>query len=73
MIAYEFYSRDAEDQFHLIGILPERRGHSGRITQQSVLNWGKEILGTEAGLTQFFFVRVKVYEDTGEIVPMPRS
>ncbi len=73
MIAYEFYSRDAEDNLHLIGILPERRNNSGRITEDSVINWGKQIIGTEPGLTKIFFVRVRVHEATGEIVPMPRS
>ena len=73
MIAYEFYSRDPEDNLHLIGILPERRNNSGRITEESVINWGKQILGTESGLTRFFFVRVSVHEGTGEIVPIPKS
>ncbi len=73
MRAYEFYSRDDDDQIHSVGILPERRKNPGRITEESVINWGRQILGTETGLTKFFFVQVRVYEGTGEILPVPKG
>ena len=52
MVAYEFYSRDRRDPteaevFHLIGILPERRKNSERITEESIMNWGRIILGKD--------------------------
>ena len=43
LIAYEFYRRaeNAEDEDHLIGVLPERRTAPQRITYQSIMNWAK--------------------------------
>lgn len=45
MQAYELYSFDTIEGYELIGILPERRRATGRITQESVVNWGKQLLG----------------------------
>jgi len=45
MVAYEFYWRDSTKGFELIGILPERRKDPKRISQASIMNWGKMILG----------------------------
>ena len=41
--AYEFYRRAPhwEDEDRLIGVLPERRTDSQRITHQSIMNWAK--------------------------------
>ncbi len=44
MIAYELYVFDVTDGYELIGILPERRRVSGRITEESVINWGTQLL-----------------------------
>ncbi len=44
VIAYELYAFDATDGYELIGILPERRRASGRITEESVINWGRQFL-----------------------------
>jgi len=43
MITYEFYRRaeNGEDEDRLIGVLPERRTESQRITHQSIMNWAK--------------------------------
>ena len=45
MRAYEFYWEDKEEKEHFLGILPERRKNPGRITEESILNWGRMILG----------------------------
>jgi len=66
LLAYEYYWRDATDRFHSIGILPERRGKLERITEESILNWGKIILGEDTGLSNLFFVQITI-EDTGII------
>ena len=61
MIAYEFYIReDGED--HLIGVLPERRRNEERITQESIMNWGKLVLSDDAevDLKALYFNKVKV-------------
>jgi hypothetical protein len=67
MIAYEFYWRQAIEGVHLIGILPERRENPERITQGSIMNWGRIILGGLADLSNLFFVQVTIDEDTGVI------
>jgi hypothetical protein len=45
MRAYEFYWRDKIGRDHIIGILPERRQNLIRITQESVLSWGRKVIG----------------------------
>ena len=45
MKAYEFYWQDKEEKEHFLGILPERRQIPDRITEESILNWGRVILG----------------------------
>jgi hypothetical protein len=42
MLAYEFYWLDESQSTHFVGILPERRRKQERITQESVMNWGKK-------------------------------
>ena len=45
MVAYEFYWRDPVEGYQHIGTLPERRMNPARITEESVMNWAREILG----------------------------
>ena len=45
MVAYEFYLNDSEGNKTLVGILPERRKDPKRITKESVLKWGRMVLG----------------------------
>ena len=77
MVAYEFYLRERRDPmetevFHLIGILPERRRNPSRITGESIMNWGRTILGEKADLTNLFFSQMTINEATGEIsYPQP--
>ena len=58
MVAYEFYWRDETGDIHLLGILPERRKDSNRISNQSILNWVKTIIGNN--LNNIFFTKVSV-------------
>jgi hypothetical protein len=58
MEGYEFYWCDAIEGPHLIGILPERRKNPERITEESVMNWGRIILGESIDLSNLSFVRV---------------
>jgi hypothetical protein len=67
MTAYEFYWRDATEGYHLIGILPERRKTPERITQESIMNWGRIILGENPDLSSLSFVQVTINENTGTI------
>ena len=60
MTAYEFYSLDDMDGFHLIGLLPERRRDPERITEESVISWVRQLLGDEADIQDIFFGRIKL-------------
>ncbi len=66
MLAYEYYWKDEENRVHLIGIIPEGRVNSERITSESILSLGKTILGEEAGLSNLFFAQIMI-DETGRI------
>lgn len=55
MIAYEFYWRDNEGKDNLIGILPERRKNPERITQESVMNWVRKVIGEDIKVELSFY------------------
>ena len=67
MVAYEFYLRDPKEEFHLIGILPKRRKVPERVTEESIMRWGKIILGDNVDLSNLLFTQVTIDERTGEV------
>ena len=68
MLAYEVYSFDNTNGYELIGVLPERRKVPTRITRESVLNWGKKLLGDNANGKSILFKQVEIDKNTGRIV-----
>ena len=60
MVAYEFYCRDKLQQIHLVGILPERRRNPERISQESIMNWAKKLLGDALDMNELYFIQVEV-------------
>ena len=68
MQAYEVYSFDNTNGYELIGVLPERRKNLTRITRESVLNWGKMLLGDNANSKSILFKQVTIDRNTGKIV-----
>jgi hypothetical protein len=71
MVAYEYYCSDETNRIHFIGIVPERRGRLERITDESILNLGKIILGENASFSNLFFVQITI-GDTG-VISYPNS
>ncbi len=67
MLAYELYLYDEIGGYRLIGILPERRKDPKRITKESVLKWGRTLLGDSANDGNIFFKQVKIDNITGHI------
>ena len=54
----------------MIGILPERRKDHSRTTAESVLNWGRVLLGERAKNTDIFFVEISLHKTkTGNFFP----
>jgi hypothetical protein len=60
MTAYEFYWCDGTGKFHLIGLLPERRSNLTRITQESVMNWGRSTVGNALDVNGLYFIQVEL-------------
>ncbi len=60
MLAYEYYWRDDENRVHFIGIIPERRRGSERISEESILNLGKTILGEEVGISNLLIAQLTI-------------
>jgi len=68
MIAYAFYWLEEVDKIHFIGLLPERRKNPERITQRSISNFARTILGNEANVDDLFFIEMGLDESTGQIL-----
>jgi hypothetical protein len=48
MLAYKFYLRDAiKNCLDPVGVLPERRMNPERISDESIINWGKKYFGKD--------------------------
>jgi hypothetical protein len=60
MIAYEFYWRGPAQEYHHIGTLPERRKNPTRITEESVMNWARELLGDSVDFDNLFFIPITI-------------
>jgi hypothetical protein len=60
MVAYEFYWRDKAGTEHLLGVLPERRRKQERITQESIINWGKRIVIDNSNVKDIFFTQIEI-------------
>jgi hypothetical protein len=73
MIGYAFYCIDEKDKARFIGLLPERRKDPERITKESVMNFGRTIVGNSADADKIFFLRVTLDEGTGEISWLGKS
>jgi hypothetical protein len=74
MEAYEFYWLDPKGGYQIIGVLPERRKNPARVTQESILRWGKNIFGKEFDPKDILFIQVTMDEKTGRIFrPIPST
>ncbi len=67
MVAYEYYRRDAMTGYALIGVLPERRKDTDRVTSKSIIGFGKKFWGDHANIDNVLFIRIRIDKRTGEI------
>ena len=58
MLVYELYVFNKTKGYELVGALPERRKNPARMTKNSVMNWGKMLLGNDVDSKNLFFKRV---------------
>ena len=72
MIAYEFYWLDPKGGYEIMGVLPERRKDSARVTQESIMQWGKNIFSKDFDPKDIFYIKVNIDEKTIRIFrPVP--
>ena len=73
LVAYELYVYDEVKGYELIGILPERRKDAKRITKESILKWGRMVLGDDVDKNSIIFKQITMNNTTGQIseVNMP--
>lgn len=60
MVVYEFYWLSPIGEYQIIGFLRERRKNPMRITKDSVVNWGKMLLGDDANSKKIFFKQLTI-------------
>ena len=58
MVLYQFYLWDDVSGHELVGVLPERRKTPERITDQSILNWGKANFCKNVQTQAVLFIKV---------------
>ena len=66
MVVYEIYWRDPIMGYQFLGKLPERRNNPVRITQESIMNWGKKFFGRSLDITGILILQLKIDETTRE-------
>jgi len=67
MVAYELYLYDKIKGYELIGILPERRKDPKRITKESVLKWGRTVLGDSGDNKNIIFKQMVIDDITHQV------
>jgi len=60
MLVYELYVFNKTRGYEFIGALPERRKNPARITNSSVMNWGKMLLGENVESKDIFLKPVRI-------------
>jgi len=67
MVAYELYCYDKIKGYELIGILPEKRKDPKRITKESVLKWGRMVLGDTTDNENIIFKTMVIDDVTHQV------
>ena len=62
MVVYKFYLRDAIKGDIFLGALPERRKNPQRITEESIINWGRTYFGKNRKDGDIFFIKTALEE-----------
>jgi hypothetical protein len=71
MIVYKFYLRDAIKGDIFLGVLPERRKNPKRITDESIINWGRKYFGKNAKDEDIFFIKTALEESEKRYPNLP--
>jgi hypothetical protein len=68
ILAYELYAFNKKKGYEFIGVLPERRKNPMRITKDSIMNWGRTLLGDNMDSKNMFFKQVAIDNLSGRIL-----
>jgi hypothetical protein len=60
MRGYKFYFRHSPGEDRLIAMLPERRRDLQRVTEESVIKWIKQTIGSRADSRNLYYVEVEI-------------
>ena len=71
MIVYKFYLRDAIEGDIFLGALPERRKNPRRITDESIINWGRKFFGKNGKDQDIFFIKTVLEEGEKQYPTLP--
>jgi hypothetical protein len=66
MVTYEIYWHDSIKGYQLIGVLPERRKNPARITEGSIINWGRDFFGKRIDISGIFILQLEIDKNTGK-------
>jgi hypothetical protein len=70
-VAYEFYLHDPVKGYELLGVLPERRKNPARITEQSIITWGRKFFERSLDIKGIFTLQLKIDKKTGKTFRHP--
>ncbi len=65
VVGYEIYRNERIMGFELIGVIPERRKNPARITEESIINWGRKFFGRSLDINRIFIIRLETDEKLG--------
>jgi hypothetical protein len=71
--AHEFYLRHPSKGDQWLGILPERRRSSKRVSSETIKKWGMRLLGKQVDSGELFFIQVTFDKATGRIIRPNKS
>ena len=71
--AYEFYVRHPSKGDQWVGILPERRKYSKRVSSETIKKWGMRLIGKGVDSSELFFIQVTFDKATGRIIRPNKS
>ncbi len=61
MIVYEFYANDGNGSWGSLGIVLERRNDPLRISQESIMRWGRMLFAySNLDVEDIYFVRIDI-------------
>jgi hypothetical protein len=68
MVVYTIYYFGEEEKIRFVGFLPEKTKNPERITQESIFNYVRTILGHEVNDNKIHYFQVTLDERIGEIL-----